>query len=46
MFISPAGAVLGALLTGRVAGTIIGYNMAELALNAAVDYAALSYSRR
>lgn len=44
--LSPLGAVLGALLTNSVKGAVIGYNLAEVSLNACVEGAAMAYARK
>eukprot|EP00210_Caulerpa_lentillifera_P004575 g4365.t1 len=41
--LSPVGAVTGTLLTTSTAGTVVGYNAAELILNATVEYAIVTY---
>lgn len=46
VFLSPFGAVLGALVTQSVAGTIIGYNMAEVSLAILMEHTAISYNQK
>lgn len=41
--LAPVGAVVGTLMTASTAGTLVGYNAAELILNASVEYAVVTY---
>lgn len=41
--LAPIGAVVGTLMTASTAGTLVGYNAAELVLNASVEYAVVTY---
>ena len=46
LFVSPLGAVFGVLLTKSVRGTLVGYNVAEITLTAAMEMTVAAYNSK